>query len=76
MIKRFGSHGPATATALAASHSIHTENMNANHLRANGLATATVFTDHNPYVADLIKCTHLVCVDVNPTCDDLISSHL
>ena len=76
MIKRLGSHGPATAAALATSHSIHTGNMYAYHLRAHGLATATVFTDHNPYVADLIKCTHLVCVDGHPICDDLISSHL
>ena len=76
MTKRFGSHGPATAAAPATSHSIHTGNMYANHLRAHDLATATVFTDNNPYVADLIKCTHLACVDGHPICDDLISSHL
>ena len=48
-----GEHGPATAAALATSHTIHTVNMRSNELGAHGPDTATVFTDHNQYVAAL-----------------------
>jgi len=40
-INGLGGHGPATATALAASHSIHTVDMSGNGLREHGPATAT-----------------------------------